>query len=383
MRTLFLTLIVVIPFYSSAQTAMKLNDWAVPVKLEDLKSAKENAEIEKKFTPPITSQDSLGICYASAAATVINYEMCKLGKIEDCKSAPESKRISSLGIARYSSDADAGKLKQIDKNYSKLDVESLRANGNTILNVATQRVIKLPTEQCSSLDRVLSKNPVLSNTEVKGAQAAIWESLKSDYDNYRKAIADKCDECASKYYESAKETVSKNLKIEEDQKVDSKLRNDSVKVLQAFQRDSYAGALNALLYPEECSKSAIPFAGYGKTDVESFPVDPAGVTSGQMLDEIKKVLQKKQPVLLEDICVADCDSKDPKNPPKTHAVVVAGYRKICSKKDPTRCRTALKVINSYGASWQKANSDGWIESEPLLGSVRISNASMSWLSPRP
>ncbi|WP_413292046.1 hypothetical protein ACLSU7_11555 [Bdellovibrio sp. HCB185ZH] len=350
------------------------------MKLEDFKSPQEDAEIEKKFTPPVSSQDSLGICYASAAATVINYEMCKLGKVDDCTSVSDSKRVSPLGIARYSSTADVGKLKQMDKNYSKLDVDSLRANGNTILNVATQQVIKIPTEQCSSLDKVLSKNPVLSNTEVKRAQAAVWDSLKNDYDNYRKALAEKCDQCASKYYQSATETVSKNLKIEDDQKVDPNLKNDSLRVLQAFQKDSYAEALNALLYPEQCSKTAIPFTGYGKTTVESFPDNPKGVTTANLLEEIKKVLQRKQPVLLEDICVAECASTDPQNPPQTHAVVIAGYRKICSKKEPTKCRTALKVINSYGASWQKNNSDGWVESEPLLGSIKISNASMSWLA---
>lgn len=376
MRTVLYILIFIFPSFVFGQAPMRLSNWAVPVNQGDFQSAEDKAEIDKKFTPAISSQDSLGICYASAAATVINYEMCKLGKIQDCKSVPDSKKVSSLGIARYSSAAEAGKLKQLDKNYTKLDVDSLRANGNTILNVATQQVIKLPTEQCSSLDKVLSKNPVLSNTEVKRAQVAVWDSIRSDYDNYRKALAEKCDECAAKYYQSATETVSKNLKIEEDQKVDSNLRNDSVRVMQAFQKETYAEALNALLYPEQCSKNAIPYPGYGKTEVGSFPDNPAGVTSAQMLDEIKKVLQKKQPVLLEDICVADCDTKEP----KTHAVVIAGYRKICSKKEPTKCRTALKVINSYGAGWQKANSDGWVESDPLLASVKISNASMSWLA---
>jgi hypothetical protein len=348
--------------------------WAVPIDAS-LVSSVEGKEIEKSFTPPITSIDSLGVCYAAAAATVINYEMCKLGKVQDCKGLPKSQRVSFVGLARYSSDTN--KINKLDGSYDKLDIDAKGANGPRILSVATQRVIKLPTEECSSLESILSKNPIPDTQALKDAQIAIWENLRSDYDNYRKAIAEKCSDCASKYYQSATETVAKNLKIEEDQKTDANVKNDSLKVLEAFNKETFGEALNTLLYPKKCSETGISYPGYGKTQTETYPKNPKGIGRDQLLDQIKKVLANKQPILLDDVCTANCNSKDDA---KMHSVVIAGYRKICKKSDPKSCRTALKIINNAGASWQDRNGGGWIESDNLLDSVKVNEASLSWLS---
>ncbi|WP_413585919.1 hypothetical protein [Bdellovibrio sp. HCB274] len=361
---------------------MNLSDWATPA-AKDYPAADPSKNPEEKFLPSYISQDTFGICYAASASTILNFEQCKQLNVKNCKTdLPDSKRVSSVGIARYgrfpnSMDDDDTR----DENYKKLGEGG---DGTQLLDMAVDIVDRLPSEKCVSLERILSKG-VFKSGEISQTQRIIWENLRTDYDKYREAVAANCKDCADKYYQRAAEAVSKNMKIEEDQKSSASLRSDPTKLLAAFQKETYEEALNTLLYPPECSspKNGIELAGKGKFEVKNFP-EKGKVDAQQTLGKIVSILESRQPVLLEPVCVADCDQKpsktDPGIGPKLHSIVVAGYRKICKKDNPTSCRYALKVINSGGAGWQKANNDGWLEADPLLKNVNMDMVSLAWLS---
>ncbi|WP_413583094.1 hypothetical protein [Bdellovibrio sp. HCB288] len=395
MRILFYLFFILAPVFAMAQInygTLVESDWATPAS-KDYPAPDPGKNPEEKFLPSYITQDTLGICYAAAASTILNFEQCKQMNVKNCKTdLGDDKRVSSVGIARYvrhtnTMDDDDTR----DENYSKLGEGG---DGTLNLSMAVDIVERLPSEKCVSLDKILSKGAFKNKEEITLAQRAIWDNLKEDYDKYREAVASNCKDCADKYYQRAAETVSKNMKIEEDQKSTSSLRSDPAKLLAAFQKDTYEEALNTLLYPAECSnpKNGIELAGKNNYEVKYFP-EVGKANREQALGKIVSILQSRQPVLLEPICVADCSDEDKKKcvkactskecsdacGPKYHAAVVAGYRKICKKDNPSSCRYALKVINSGGASWQKANNDGWLEADPLMKNVEIDSLSMAWL----
>ncbi|MEK2689502.1 hypothetical protein [Bdellovibrio sp. GT3] len=378
MRVFILFFCIVLSGFGTS-AAMVPSDWDTPAKGYPAEDPLKNPE--EKFMPPLVSQDSLGICYAASASTILNFQQCKQMNVADCKKVPESKRISMLGITRYTRMTKNDENDSLDKNYKEI---AEGGDGATVLRTALYSVDRVPSENCASLDRVLSKDFIKSKGDLTDAQRAVWEGLKADYQKYREAVAKNCKDCADKYYQAAVETVSKNLKIEEDQLADPNLRNDNLRVLNAFKKESYEEALNELLYPSKCSdiKNSIELAGKDSLEHNVYPQGEKP-NQDQVLGKIVSILESRQPVLIEPICVADCDKKPnkdkPEDGPKYHSVVIAGYRKICKKNNPTSCRFALKVINSGGAAWQKANNDGWMEAAPLLKNVKMDEAAVSWI----
>lgn len=374
-----LTFLLLLPAFSIAAKAPVDSDWATTATWVQQNEDQTNPyELQAKSLPPKTTIDTFGICFAASAATVLNYEMCKQGSIKDCSTLPESQRVSTLGIARYAVDAPAAALPKFDESYEQLKTGS---SGGRVLSFAA-RMMKMPTEKCVSLSRIASKIPVETANDAVKAQQAIWEDLKSAYDGYRKALSDKCDSCASNFYASAVETVSKGIKLEDDQLVDPNLRNDQARVLQAFKEDTYEKALNTLLYPKSCSESGIALPDKHSVKVRLFPQGEKIPNGEALVPQIKEILQSKKPVILDGICVLDCDTTNP----SYHSVVIAGYRKICPKGDTKQqnCREALKIINSAGAGWQAAHNDGWVDAKLLMKNVKpvkgqISQGTLSWL----
>ena len=322
---------------------------------------------DDRFLPPLISQDTLGICYASAAATLINFQQCKSKNIE-CKSQTDAELVSQLGIARYATDPIPGTLEEYDDSYTKL-----KEGGSsvTILNRVTSGMYRLPSEKCVSLARILSKEIIKSEGATK-AQLALWKDFKIQYLAYQKAKKEGCEECASNAYSTALNSVTKNLNLEEEPA--NTEQASQTKLLSALSKDTYEEALNSLLYPPKCSedKNGIEFDKDAHKETFQFPNNEKA-TLNQKIDKIVSILQSKDPVVLEGICVADCKTKQP----KLHAVVIAGYRKKCQKNS---CKYAFRIINSAGKRWQELNNDGWVEADNLLKSSP--QGQINWIGPR-
>ncbi|QDK43734.1 hypothetical protein DOM22_00390 [Bdellovibrio sp. ZAP7] len=352
----------------------KESDWATTAQWVPKGEDQQNPyELPGKSLPPKTTIDTFGICFAASAATVLNYEMCKQGSIKDCSTLPEEKRVSTLGIARYAAKPIEDGLTDYDDSYQQLKEGS---SGAKVLTLASN-MFKMPTEKCVSLQRIASKIPVEGANDAVAAQQAIWKDLEAAYKGYRKALSEKCDSCASKFYATAVETVSKGIKLEDDQMIDPNLRNDQARVMQAFKEDTYEKALNTLLYPKACSENGISLPKPSDVTVRYFPQKEKILDGQSLIPQIKKILESKQPVILDGICVQDCETTRP----LYHSIVVAGYRKICPKGDTKQqnCREALKVVNSAGAGWQAIHNDGWVEAKSLMKNVKVVAGTLSWL----
>jgi hypothetical protein len=333
-------------------------------------------ELDPSSLPPRNTIDTFGICFGGSVATAMNFEMCKQGKISDCSKLPESQQVSALGIARYAVDPTNGSSDQIDSNFDQLRPGG---GGNAVLDRA-MGMLKVPTESCVSLAKIAPTIPAASAKESQDLQAAIWSDLETAYNGYRQALKDKCDDCASKFYQSAVDTVSNKLKLEEDEKSDPNLKNDNAKILKAFKEDTFSKALNTILYPPECGKTGVSIPNRAKIAPQFYPQDGKKHSGMSLIPKIKSILGSTQrPVVLDGICAFDCGDKDNK---KWHSAVIAGYRKICKKNDPNNCREALKVINTGGAGWDKYHNNGWLDAEALLGNVEVVNGTLSWIEDR-
>jgi hypothetical protein len=97
----------------------------------------------------------------------------------------------------------------------------------------------------------------------------------------------------------------------------------------------------------------------------------------QAMDKVKDLLSRQIPLSL-DYC-AEPTGNSLENCKMAHAVVVRGYKRICS--EGSDCRDALQIQNSLGQKWQDDFDDGWVDAKTLLDKTFYDKASMSWLEP--
>ncbi|MFM6929618.1 MAG: hypothetical protein ACKOX6_14205 [Bdellovibrio sp.] len=323
--------------------------------------AKLDTAVEIKNMPPLMSQDTIGICYAVASSTLLTAENCRSQKT-DCAHISEKDIFSPLDLAQFGGAINGDKASP----YSY----EIREGGN-IGNVTQRIAMDLGysvSEDCQSLDKVLSK--IGGAKEGAQIQAAVWKNLKAKYDGFKK----KCPTCTADSYSTGGNDQADELsKFVKDQNLNIKKTNQEV--LSAFAQDSYERFLYDLLTPAECRRTsrAAVFMNQGKVKVDFYPENGKG-NYDEMMKNIKTVLGTGRPLGLGNVCLAKVVTKDCTD--ESHAVVIAGYRKVCNQKN--ECRDSLKVINSWGQSWQDKNNDGWLDAKALLDSTTYQNWSLSW-----
>ena len=147
-------------------------------------SAKSDTAVEVKNMPPIMSQDTIGICYAVAASTLLTAENCRSQKT-DCRHISEKDIFSPIDLAQF-----GGPIK--GDNASPFSYE-IHEGGST--GMVTQRIAMdvgySAAEECLSLDKILSK--IGGAQEGTRLQAAVWQNLKDKYANFKK----KCPTCTA------------------------------------------------------------------------------------------------------------------------------------------------------------------------------------------
>ncbi|HEX7674568.1 MAG TPA: hypothetical protein VF412_10365 [Bdellovibrio sp.] len=318
--------------------------------------------------PPVMSQDTLGICFGFAASTILTAENCR-AKGTDCSSLPPSQIFSPIGLVRFAEGSET-------TNSSAQHVGSnIGGSTSLVLQKVAYSAGRAPSEQCLSLDKILDK--VGGAKDANHMQEALWDRLKSYYDQYHEK-AKSCPTCASEMWAAGKEKndITENFDINKT--------NDEI--VRAFAQDSYREFLGQLFLPVECNKlsAMVNFDGKNKVNVEVYPDSSKPISDEDKkktkyqvaIDKIHEVLKQKRPLALNNICL---DQKVSNNCGNVHSLVIAGYRNVCN---PSRCYDAVKVVNSWGQSWQDQNSQGWVDAKELLDRTQYQDASLVWLSDR-
>ena len=144
--------------------------------------------VDKKYTitkeqcivetmPSTRNQGGLGICYAAAAATLLDEYKCYRKNNNNCTTVPDSERFSMLDLARFSQN-----IEDQDEKRDRSSYRGLRESGSgymTMLSVwYTDSVVPL---DCVSDNALFLNNadPKTADSNENGRQGALWEKLKT------------------------------------------------------------------------------------------------------------------------------------------------------------------------------------------------------------
>ncbi|NUN05088.1 MAG: hypothetical protein HUU57_04930 [Bdellovibrio sp.] len=322
---------------------------------------------EIRNMPRVASQDGLGICYACVAATMMQTENCRKLNI-DCSNLEKSQLISQLDLTRIVAPQDPGRQAPMARSaYKGLktspddNVKESGGDPHSTALIASLVTKKVASEACVSLDVILSK--MYDRKETIEAQEAMWDRMKSYYDDYRKNK--ECIACTNKAYATAIEEIDKNL----DLKVSKE------EVLRAFGQDTYEKFLDELTGANKCSAAnMVAFESVKTVKYEQFPDASENnpkklknpVTDEEFIKKMRDIVRSGRPAALSGVCLVG----DPENcKGKNHAVVIAGHRKVCDREpsDPKAvCKDSVKVVNCWGQTWQNDNNDGWVDAAALM-----------------
>ncbi len=332
------------------------------MKFGDGFNIQKGTETVIKNMPPVTSQDSMGLCYSHTVATIMNAENCRIMKT-DCTKLSAKDSFSTLDIARFGQAPDG----EVDYESSYRGIKDGGPTAFT-LQIAALFVGNSASEECLSLDKVLAKLEGAGGTATE-AQVAAFKRLKKAYDKF-KGISKDCEKCLTDFFASFREENEQNFDI----------KKDNATLLKNFSEDSYEKFFDRFVYPKECAraKNRAYFEGRDKMDLGLFPHGKEKANYKNTVSKIKEVLKKGHPMALGGICL---DEKVTRNCANEHAAVISGFRRVCDEAN--NCYDALKIQNSWGEGWQQSMNGGWVEAKALLDATRYQTEMLSWLEDKP
>jgi hypothetical protein len=320
--------------------------------------------------PPYKTQDGFGICFGSVGGAYLDMLNCKYNKAYDCKNLPDSKSFSRIAIGKYAAIMPSNTL---PSQYKGIYPESARNATNILSNVIVDK-LSAPSEQCASLEKALAN--FQDNDSYTMSSQILFSKLESKYYEFQKKRP--CPTCE----------VTMTAQDTEDMKLfesSFNLKQNNVDLLKAFSEKTYGEFLEKLLIPN-CNRSSqrVVYDGPPNIEVKDFPGKNLNTNYEAVIAEIKNKLEKKTPVILNDLCddenydtTKGCigDTKK-KIAPKLHTLIISGYRMVCPPKG--ECFASVKVYNSYGATWQQSHDDGWVDARTLLDRTGYKSDVLTW-----
>ena len=342
-RMIFVKLIKTICLFLSTLTSIYAQ---YPYELADNSYKNTGEIIEISPMSPIKDQGAIGLCYAFAAASLLEHYRC-----------------SELGLSCSDS-----------KDFlSTLDVASYEESGNKTLkeggtpqfiltNIANER--KVAREECAPYLSLRAKVNLLDKS-YENEQLG-WQFLSEGWKNLQwKLKSERKTECISCMANNIK-CMFPNMKTPLEQ-IEGALKD--AKAVESF--------LYKTIIPEHCldKSEALEIPKYV---VSSFPTyldkDLLGLSS--LENKIIKLLSAKIPMQV-NICTAKADNG---RCSAAHAIVLYGLKEVCNE-EKNECKKMVKVKNSYGEEWQKVHNDGWVDLQVLAKSSKDYSAgnNIVWL----
>jgi len=310
----------------------------------------EKDKVEISNMPKVKAQGPYDICTPYASQYIIQHNICKQLNIIPCSKVSQDLEVSPIYLSAFSnpnsSDLEPGLL----QNHTNLNLFDGRMNGfNILLN--SSRSFAFRPESCFPSDvfnNLVGNNRDIAIDFVNTALSPFYQKNKGETE---------CTECLKQI---------------------NRLLNTSLTEAQlnrALGMRSFAEFLFAIIFPDGCGKHIRPPK---KPSLGFFPKDQNPVTSDELKKKIKEILDLDLPVQIARLCTGGLIENECKN---MHAVVLSGYKTICTKTEPTICRKLYKVQNTWGQEWQDQNNDGWMDAEHLLKNIEppFNNGLLSWL----
>jgi hypothetical protein len=286
--------------------------------------------IEVRNMPEVRSQGGLPVCYGITAWYAYMQFQCEANQ-SDCRSlnpdtTPSPIMLGALGVNKEL-------YEKYGSVYNRVVPYSI-GGGDSDALFALNGEDQVWADACFPLDRTIQHFGG-SNRKMFNA----FENLKSQFFERNKNEGKLCMNCLL-------DTLHDDFGLTPDQTIVQKALSENV--FDKFLFD---------LFVLGCNK---------KVDVKDFhlrvwPNMSETASYDNFIAKLRSVLQKNTPVLTS-ICLDQKNTSD-EQCKSGHAVAITGYRKVCAKA--ASCTEYLKVHNTWGADWQRLNSDGWLDSRTL------------------
>lgn len=312
-----------------------------PLMKTTLYAVKPGTELVIGNMPRIRSQGYLGICFGFSASTIIQSFMCRKEKLEDCAHLPPDKEFSPLFAASWANKDNEGYGVEVSEGGSSyMALYNMR---ETAIGYA---------EACYPYDEFMKMSMAVGPDEVD----RIFVRARGYYDEYTKT-GKTCESClADLLHNSLKSKVSPA-----DLKTALKAPNFGVFIQGAL----FGNCAYVVETPSTPSMGSFPADSVTKS------------TAASLLNKLETTLRERQvPVAVDGICMMFDGQKCAKG--GAHSVAINGVREVCEVSRPARCRTEVKVHNSWGAKWQHDNDGGWVDGLSMFNNVSELGAYLSW-----
>lgn len=336
--------------------------------------------------PPVTGQGALGICFAHVASTMLTAENCRKVKT-DCTTIADTEVFSPLALASAWR-RSVRKPDKVEASASAAPAEALMVdeggNAAMALQVVAYDTGSTPSLECASR-RIMT--PDYTDETATDRELAMWNRTKTIFKQLHepaKSIDVDCTACVAAFESAHADDVA--FLVETFPAIGPK-KGRSV---TALAQPDYGQFLYRLAVPAQCARLSrhVQFENMHKVRVKFYPqptesTDPAAKARKgapaqgnyrQAIELIRASLADQRPLALGHICLDRIPTADKcKN---LHELVIAGLKTTCDAKG--RCTEALKVVNSWGMGWQKANSDGWVDAKTLIDRTFYTAPILTW-----
>ena len=316
--------------------------WPVFNPMPKAAMASQGEVIEVKNMPEARSQGGLPVCYGITAWYAYMQFQCK-NSGSDCKHLEADKTLSPIMLGALGVDKELHE--KYGKTYNKVIPYSIGGGaGKALSELAGED--EMYADSCFPLERMIQKFGG-NNRKMYNA----FEALRTQFFDKNKSEGKVCMTCLL-------DTLRNDFDLNSDQNTAQQALDENV--FDKFLFD---------LFVKNCKKK-VPI---GEFSLGGWPNMSETRSYEGFISRLTGLLKRNTPVLA-DICL---DQKNVRSEQckSGHAVVIAGYRKVCNG---SKCTDYLKVINSWGESWQKQNSDGWVDGRNLYEYMEA-DSGMGWI----
>lgn len=298
-------------------------------------SDRPGSVIEIKPSTPIKAQDGIGLCYGFSATSLLEHHRCsELGS--SCNSSDDI--LSTLDVSSY------------------FEQKRLVEGGHTykiLANLENKR--KVAREECvqfsALVSQIVSEKGELRNDESVGWRYLIdrWNAYRG-LDKYKDVRRNDCVTCLA-------DDIKRTLVTVPTPKDQIKNAFDTAKTLEDF--------LYKSLLPAHClEESKLAIIPPYKT--KTFPGYKDTLNVESLSQKVESLLLSNIPLEMGICTVTYANGECNKD--FGHSIALFGIKEVC-QHSTNKCKTMVKVKNSYGQTWQNQTDGGWVELEVLAKSA--------------
>lgn len=303
--------------------------------------------------PPAEDQGPLGICSGCAATAVLQQYICHSENI-DSRRIPPAKKVSALYMASL---AQAGGLIGLES----FDPD-LPGSGGAALHLALEEYGVSSESDCFPYSKLVGgrgserADPTIRDLfiDLKACYNKLPEQSSPEFNrsfgDFEKMVQDLYRRAGSTISHDYLQNKFKAAKTYSEFLYDLLFKNS---IDQNGDWDIGMG----LDIPSHCKLCRYPSADSDQTRVGA----------EESLETIVRVLRKGYPLVLDGVYLDPTLMMDDRGGYPYHCCVIDGYRIMRNANG--RTRSMLKVLNSWGESWQESHDDGWVDAEYLLRCV--------------